>query len=179
MGTGDSVTERGCARLPTTTTCSSSCTDRAVSRVTFAPAPSATPRRASVWKPGSVKVTSYTPGGSPVSANAPAPSVTAASIGPPASVLRASTVTPGSTRPVASVTVPSMPASCAWTGPGAANPTSSVRSIVLDIHQEYAKFALLFTCQRYSPPPCGAAASFSAGAARTPGRTSPRRRRRP
>ena len=108
MGTGDSVTERGCARLPTTTTCSSSCTDRAVSRATVAPAPSATPRRTSVWKPVSVNVTSYVPGGSEMNANAPAPSVTAASIGPPASVLRASTVTPGSTRPVASVTMPSM-----------------------------------------------------------------------
>ena len=58
MGTGDSVTERGCARLPTTTTCSSSATDSTASTVTAAPAPAATPRRTSVRKPGSENVTS-------------------------------------------------------------------------------------------------------------------------
>ena len=57
IGTGDSVTDRGYARLPTTTTCSSSSTDRTASTVAVAPAPTATPRRTYVRKPGSVNVT--------------------------------------------------------------------------------------------------------------------------
>ena len=79
-----------------------------MSTVTVTPASTTTPLRTSSWKPGSVNVTSYSPGGSPVIANAPTPSVTAVSVGPPASVLRASTVTPGNTRSVVSVTAPSM-----------------------------------------------------------------------
>ena len=58
MGTGDAVTERGRARLPTTTTCSSNCTASSTSRRTVAPAPIATPARTTSRKPGSVNVTS-------------------------------------------------------------------------------------------------------------------------
>ena len=55
--------------------------------------------------------------------NAPAPSVTATAGGRSASTERASAVTPGSTSPVASVTVPVMAASWAATADGAASPT--------------------------------------------------------
>ena len=56
MGTADAVTDRGCARLPTTTTRSSSCT--AISTASAATAPAATPSRTTVRNPGRVKVTS-------------------------------------------------------------------------------------------------------------------------
>ena len=54
MGTCDSVTDRGCARLPSTTTRSASSTAISTSTVTAAPAPTATPPRTTVWKPGRV-----------------------------------------------------------------------------------------------------------------------------
>ena len=56
-GTGDSVTERGCARLPTTTTSSSSPIAISMSRVAVAPAPTST-TCAGALKPGRVNVTS-------------------------------------------------------------------------------------------------------------------------
>ena len=127
MGTGDSVTERGWPRLPTTTTCSASSTASSTSSAAVAPAPSATARTVS-WKPGSVNVTSYGPGGSPAMTNAPAPSVTATRVGPPGCVPRASTVTPGSASPVASVTAPSTAASWARAAPGARKPDQSGES---------------------------------------------------
>ena len=45
IGTCDSVTERGCARLPTTTTRSSNSTASSTSRVTVASPPTATASR--------------------------------------------------------------------------------------------------------------------------------------
>ena len=60
-GTADAVTDRGCARLPTTTICSWKRTDSAASSVTVAPALISTTSRI-VAKPGRVNVTSYAPG---------------------------------------------------------------------------------------------------------------------
>ena len=58
MGTADAATDRGCARLPTTTTRSSSCTAISTASAATAPAPAATPSRTTVRNPGRVKVTS-------------------------------------------------------------------------------------------------------------------------
>ena len=132
MGTGDSVTERGWPRLPTTTTCSASSTVSSTSSVFVAPARTSTARTTS-WKPGSVNVTSYGPGGSAAMANAPVPSVTATCVGPPGCVPRASTVTPGSASPVASVTAPSMAASWAPAAPGAAIQASPARATAASV----------------------------------------------
>ena len=76
IGTVDSVTDRGCARLPTTTTRSSSCTAISMSRGTVAPAPISTLSRTTGAKPGRVNVTSYVPGCSAEIVSRPAPSVT-------------------------------------------------------------------------------------------------------
>ena len=65
-------------------------------------------------KPGSANVTAYVPDASAI-VNVPAPSVTAVAAGSPAAS-RASAVTPGSTRPVVSVTVPETAASWAAAG---------------------------------------------------------------
>ena len=111
IGTGDAVIERGSARVPTTATVSCRRISSSTSSVTMAPASTST-SRATVPKPGSVKVTSYNPGASMPSTNRPVPSVNAV-LTSPLAWLRASTVTPGSTRPVASMTVPSMAASWA------------------------------------------------------------------
>ena len=62
-GTADSVTDRGWARLPTTTTSSWSCTDISISRVTVAPAVSSARSRTTVVKLGRL---SYTPGGNAI-----------------------------------------------------------------------------------------------------------------
>ena len=56
-GTGDSVTERGCARVPTTTTRSSRPTSISTSSMAMAPAPTWT-TSAGALKPGSENVTS-------------------------------------------------------------------------------------------------------------------------
>ena len=61
IGTGEDVTDRGRARLPTTTTCSASSTVSVTSRLVAAPARTSTPSRTTAWKPGSVKATSYAP----------------------------------------------------------------------------------------------------------------------
>ena len=58
MGTADAVTDRGRARLPTTTTRSSSCTGISTASVATTPAPAATPSRTTVRNPGRVNVTS-------------------------------------------------------------------------------------------------------------------------
>ncbi len=58
MGTCDSVTDRGWARVPRTTTRSASSTAISTSTVAVAPAPTATPPRTTVWKPDRVNVSS-------------------------------------------------------------------------------------------------------------------------
>ena len=75
-GTGDAVIERGSARVPTTATVSWSSISSSTSSVTMAPAPTST-SRTTVPKPGSVKLTSYSPGASMPSTNRPVPSVNA------------------------------------------------------------------------------------------------------
>ena len=124
------VTDRGWARLPTTTTCSSICTAISTSRVVAAPALISTPVRTTSRNPGSVNVTSYAPGSSAVSANVPASSVEAVRSGPAAAADRTSTVTAGSTRPVVSVTVPDKTTSCAAAIPGAA--ITSSKAVLTD-----------------------------------------------
>ena len=119
IGTVDSTTERGRARLPTTTTRSSSCTAISTSRVVVVSAPTVTALRAAVLKPGSVKVTTYVPGGSAAIANRPALSVKTVRSGPLSVVPRTSTVTPGRTKPVVSVTVPDSTPSWARAAAGA------------------------------------------------------------
>ena len=57
MGTCDSVTDRGWARLPRTTTRSSSSTASSTSSVAVASAPTSTASRTASWKPDSVNVT--------------------------------------------------------------------------------------------------------------------------
>ena len=115
IGTCDSMTERGRARLPTTTTRSSSSTAISTSKVVVVPAATSTALRTTVENPDSVNVTSCMPAGSAPIVNRPAASVTTVHEGPSAwaartppatSMLRASTVTPGRTKPVVSVTVP-------------------------------------------------------------------------
>ena len=118
MGTADSVTDRGRARLPTTTTRSSSCTAISTSRAATAPSAADTPPRTTVRKPGRVNVTSYRPAGSAAIANRPSAPVTAVQASAPPAA-RASTVTPGSARPVASATAPSMAAVWAPAAPAA------------------------------------------------------------
>ena len=81
-------------------------TDSVASTGSVAPAPRTSPSRLTVSNPGSVKARAYSPGRKSVIAYRPAPSVTTArrpSTTPP---LVASTVTPGSTLPASSVTVP-------------------------------------------------------------------------
>ena len=119
MGTADSVTDRGRARLPTTTTRSSSPTPISTASGVAAPSASATPPRTTVRKPGRVNVTSYRPAGSPPIANRPSPPVTAVRASPPPPAGRASTVTPGRARPVASRAMPSTAAVWATAAPGA------------------------------------------------------------
>ncbi len=116
IGTCDSVTDRGWARLPTTTTRSSSSTAIATSRVVVAPAVTSTALRTTVENPDSVNVTSCVPGSSAPIVNRPAASVTTVATrvrsvwtvgtAPAPSGLRASTVTPRRTKPVVWVTVP-------------------------------------------------------------------------
>ena len=57
MGTCDSVTDRGWARVPRTTTRSASSTAISTSTVAVTPAPTAA-TRTTVWKPGRVNVSS-------------------------------------------------------------------------------------------------------------------------
>ena len=58
IGTGEEVTERGRARLPTTTICSASSTVSVTSRFVASPVRTSTLSRTTAWKPGSVNVTS-------------------------------------------------------------------------------------------------------------------------
>ena len=58
IGTGEAVTDRGWARLPTTTIRSSIATVMSISRVVAAPARMSIPARTTSRNPGSVKVTS-------------------------------------------------------------------------------------------------------------------------
>ena len=117
IGTGDSVTDRGWARVPTTTT-SSSNPPTAISTLMEAVAPALTSTTcAGAVKPERVNVTPYVPGARPLNVNWPVPSVTVTRPLPAAS--RASTVTPGRMLPVASVTVPEIVASWALATPGA------------------------------------------------------------
>ncbi len=129
IGTDDSVTDRGWARLPTTTTRSSSCTDSSTSSVIAAPAPTATPARTAVPKSGNVNVTSYVPGASPLNVNRPVWSVRVTC--PPPAASRASTVTPGRTRPVLSLTVPEIAVSWALAMPDAK--TVAVTTSTIDV----------------------------------------------
>ena len=119
IGTVDSTTDRGCARLPTTTTRSSSCTAISTSRVVVVSAPTVTALRAAVVKPGSVNVTSYVPGSSAGIENRPARSVKTVGCGPLPVVACAPTATPGRTKPVVSVTVPDRTPSWARAAAGA------------------------------------------------------------
>ena len=57
IGTCDSVTDRGWARVPSTTTRSSSSTASSTSSVAVARAPTSTASRTASWKPDSVNVT--------------------------------------------------------------------------------------------------------------------------
>ena len=86
-------------------------------------------------KPKRVSVTSYVPGASPLNVNWPVPSVTATCAVPAASC--ASTVTPGSTPPVVSVTVPEIAPSWAMAMPGthrtAAKISGSAKPTVRDV----------------------------------------------
>ena len=116
-GTGEAVTDRGSARVPTTATVSWSSTPISTSRVTGRPGWTMTPARTAVVNPGRTNVTSYDPGGSASNTNRPVPSVKTVATSPLA-WSRASTVTPGRTPPVVSVTAPLMEASwpCASAG---------------------------------------------------------------
>ena len=131
MGTVDSITERGWARLPTTTTRSSNCAVITMSSVVVSDAAIATPRRTSLTKPGSVNVTSYVAGGSAGKANRPVASETTLRTEAAPVVSRASTVTPGRARPVASATlpdsIPSWPADSPLAGTGSSPQTKKLR----------------------------------------------------
>ena len=116
-GTGEAVTDRGSARVPTTATVSSSSTPISTSRVTGRPGCTTTPARTAVVNPGRTNVTSYDPGGSASNTNRPVPSVKTVTTAPAWS--RASTATPGRTPPVVSVTAPLMEASWPCAAPGA------------------------------------------------------------
>ena len=123
IGTAEAVTDRGWARVPTTTTCTASPpTAISTSRATVAP-PRTSTTCAGAVKPERVNVTSYVPGTSPLNVNWPVPSVTATCALPAASC--ASTVTPGRMPPVVSVTVPAIVASWALATPGANTPTAN------------------------------------------------------
>ena len=101
IGTAEAVTDRGWARVPTTTTCSASPpTAISTSRATVAP-PRTSTTCAGAVKPERVNVTAYVPGASPLNVNWPVPSVTVTCALPAASC--ASTVTPGRMPPVVSV----------------------------------------------------------------------------
>ena len=123
IGTGEAVTDRGWARVPTTTTCAASPpTAISTSRTAVAPALASTTCAGTV-KPERVNITSYVPGASPLNVNWPVPSVTVPCAVPAAS--RASTATPGRLPPVASVTVPAIVASWELATPGANTPTAN------------------------------------------------------
>ena len=128
-GTVDSVTERGRARLPTTTTCSSSPTSISTSSMA-APASTST-ICAGALKPASSNVTSQVPGARPLKAYRPVPSVKVTCTSPSAS--RAVTATPGSTSPVASVTVPEISPSCAAAAPGASTAPASASASAMGV----------------------------------------------
>ena len=135
IGTAEAVTDRGSARVPTTTTCSTSPPNTiATSRVAVAPALTSTTCVGTV-KPKRVNVTSYVPGTSPLNMNWPVPSVTVACVLPAASC--ASAVTPGRTPPVVSVTAPEIVPSWALATPGthttAANRSPSAKPADLDV----------------------------------------------
>src|ERR1043166_1256219 len=86
-------------------------------------ASTSTPSRLIVPKPGSVKLTAYVPTGRLTTAYAPAPSVVTERTFSIKAGLETSTDTPGSTAPVASLTVPAIVPSV-WAEPDAATPSA-------------------------------------------------------
>ena len=85
------------------------------------------PSRTTVEKPGMVKVTVYSPGRRSMMVNRPWPSVTTVRACSMSAGLDASTVTPGSTPPVVSVTRPAMPTFCAEAADAASSRPAAVR----------------------------------------------------
>ena len=99
---------------PVTVTVSSTPpTDSSTSTVAVKPAFSVIPSRMMVAKPGSVKVTVYSPGRRSMMLYSPPPSVKTVRDPSISAGLAASTVTPGSTPPVVSDTCPAMPCAAA------------------------------------------------------------------
>ena len=90
---------------------------------------SSTASRLTVANPGSVKVNAYVPDFRSMMRYWPVPSVTAARVFSISAELAASTVTPGSTAPDASRTVPVTDA-CANRGAGSSRKTTSARHVV-------------------------------------------------
>ena len=90
------------------------------------------PSRTSDRKPGRVNVTEYSPGRRLVMVNRPPPSVTAVRTCSISAGLRASTVTPGSTPPVSSVTRPVRPTLCAHAPAGS---SSRQKTAVEHVHR--------------------------------------------
>src|SRR3954452_13444451 len=94
-------------------------TPRAMSSTLVWPSVSSTRENVFGVKPESLAVTSYAPGASDGNRKYPPASLTALAT-PPCERFLASTVTPGSTAPVLSFTVPSIEARCSWAAAGAA-----------------------------------------------------------
>src|SRR5437773_2033382 len=90
---------------------------------------SSIPSRFTVLKPGSVNVSAYVPARRSMMRYWPEPSVTAERVLSMSAGLDASTVTPGSTAPDASRTVP-VTAACANSGTGSSRRTTNARHVV-------------------------------------------------